>query len=441
MKEGHTPNAAQNIKQRPLKYIVIATALALPVFQIAASAQTQISQKSTITLPNGGQFTHFDISWADPLSRVYLLADGGNAQVDIVDLNTNTVTATVGGFKSTADPNMMGPPCLICGPNGVATVNHIEAWAGDGPSFSGPVVQNANPAVAYASDNCDSSVQVIDLVTKKITDTINVGGCFRSDEVAFDPVDQVFLIASPGEINIGKPSSVPFITLISTQPVLPGQHHQILKKINFDGTNGAPNANCTSAPGVCSIEQASYSPDTGLFYIVASNGVNSTNMLPNDVVAVIDPRGGASCGSSSGCDGDDIAIVNQYPVPNCGGATGTALKKFTMFIGCGNASTFMDIRNGTILGTVPGVAGVDEVWYDAGNDLFLASAFPPVNTFYTIDGTSLQLSQSITINGIQGAVHSEASDPVTKQIFLPVPAGGAPCGAAPNNGCIAVFGP
>jgi hypothetical protein len=441
MKEGHISNAAQNNKRMPRIYFVIATALALLALQKAAPAQTKISAKTPITLPNGGQFTHFDISWADPLSRVFLLADGGNAQVEIVDLNTNTVTSTVGGFKNTTDPNMMGPPCLICGPNGVATVNHIEAWAGDGPSFSGPVVLNANPTVAYAADNCDSSVQVINLVTKKITDTINVGGCFRSDEVAFDPVDQVFVVANPGELDIAKASKVPFIALISTQPVLPGQHHQILKKINFDGTNGTPNATCGAN---CTIEQTTYSPDTGLFYVITSNCVTGTCMgtsLPNDVVAVIDPRGGATCGSPSGCDADDIAVVNLYNVPNCGGGTGTALKKYTLFIGCGNASQFMDIRNGTILATVPQVAGVDEVWYDAGNDLFLAAAFPPVNTFYTIDGTTLQLSQSIPINGIQGAVHSVASDPVTKQIFLPVPAGGAPCGASPNNGCIAVFGP
>ena len=76
--------------------------------------------------------------------------------------------------------------------------------------MTGPVVKNSSPVTAYTTDNCDSSVKVIDLVTQEITDTINTGGCFRADELSFDPVDQVFLVANPSEQNIGKTSSVPF---------------------------------------------------------------------------------------------------------------------------------------------------------------------------------------------------------------------------------------
>jgi len=385
------------------------------VFQTATLAQTTISQKATITLPNGGQITGFDISWVDPYSRVYLLADGGNSEVDIVDLNNNNNVYTVGGFNKTTDPNFT-QYCMVCGPNGVVSVNHIEAWAGDGPSFSGPIVLNSNPAVAYATSNCDSAVRVIDLVTKQITDTISTGGCFRADENAFDPADQVFLIANPGEMNIGKSSSVPFITLISTQPVLPGQHHQILKKINFDGTNGAPN----SIGG--SIEQSVYSPDTGMFYINASNG-------PNDVVVVINPQGAA----------DDIGIVGTYTLNGCGGSTGLALKEYIAFIGCGAGAQFMDIRSGNIVATVPQVSGVDEVTYDAGLNLFAASSF--AGQLYTIDGTSYKLGQTIpSASGAHGITHSQAADSVTGLLYMPVPAFGALCGPTPNKGCIAVFG-
>ena len=391
--------------RRPLTHFVLTTALALLVFQQAAPAQTQVSLKSAIAIPNK-RLTGFDISWVDEDSRVYLLA--ANPQVVLVDLNTNTAS-TISGFNTNADPNVSRSE--LNGPNGVATVNHIEAWAGDGPTLKTPVVVSSNPAIAYAGDNCDSSVKVINLVTKKITDTINTGGCFRADELAFDPVDQVFLVANPGEGNIGKSN---FITLISTQPVLAGQHHQILKKIVFDGTNGTPN----SSGG---IEQSVYSPDTGLFYIVASNGAN-------DAVAVIDPR-----------DPDSIGVVQLYPISNCG-ATGASLKKYTLFVGCGGGPVqFVDIRDGNILGTVQQVSGVDEVWYDAGNNLFVTTSFPPDSTIYTIDGTTLKLSQSIPVTGIQGAMHSAASDYVTKQIFIPVPAGGSVCGPAPNTGCIAVF--
>lgn len=399
----------------PLAYFAIALALA-PIATHQAQAQG-LQLTGAIPLPNNKKIVGFDISWVDADSRIYLLADGTNASVDMVDLNTNNVSM-ISGFHTNADPNVSRSE--LSGPNGVTTVNHIEAWAGDGPSVTGPVVKNSSPVTAYATDNCDSSVKVIDLVTQQITDTINTGGCFRADELAFDPVDQVFLVANPSEQNIGKTSSVPFVTLISTQPVLPGQHHKILAKINFDGTNGTPNS-----AGV-GIEQSVWSPKTGLFYIVApTNG-------PSDAVAVVDPRGRAA----------DIQVVNTYPIQNCG-PTGASLGPgYTLFIGCGAGPVqVMDIRNGNIRATIPQVSGVDEVWYDAGNGLFVAPSF--AGQFGVIDANTFQFIQNIPSNptSAPGVTHSVASDPVTKQVFVPAPANDTLCGPAPNLGCIAVFGP
>ena len=66
----------------------------------------------------------------------------------------------------------------ITGPNGVFTVNHTEAWAGDAPSYFNP--GQTNSASDYASDRCGSSVRV-DLISRQQTDHINVGGCFRRE--------------------------------------------------------------------------------------------------------------------------------------------------------------------------------------------------------------------------------------------------------------------
>ena len=138
MKEGTISEAAF---RRPLAYFVIATA-ALLVFQAAASAQTQVSLKSAIPIPNK-RLSGFDISYVDQYSRVYVLAS--NPQVVLLDLNTNTAS-TIGGFNTNADPNVSRSN--LSGPNGVATVNHIEAWAGDGPTTTGPIGSGDSPSAA-----------------------------------------------------------------------------------------------------------------------------------------------------------------------------------------------------------------------------------------------------------------------------------------------------
>ena len=233
----------------------------------------------------------FDISWVDPNVRDYLLADRSHGfltstsdnqtghtsgDVLVIDADTHAVTPLL---PPTDDP-MAGVRCdanaafggsnaagrnELTGPNGVFTVNHTEAWAGDGPSEFALAGQT-NTAADYVNDPCDSSVRVFSLKTGKQTDHIDLDGCFRTDEGAFDPVDQLALFANPseqalpGNHNVTALNRSPFITLISTDPVKPGRHHKIVKQINYDGRNGTVLANG-------GIEQPVYVPETGKFYI------------------------------------------------------------------------------------------------------------------------------------------------------------------------------
>ena len=59
-----------------------------------------------IPLPNNKKIVGFDISWVDADSRIYLLADGTNASVDMVDLSTNNVSM-ISGFHT--NPVRMSP--------------------------------------------------------------------------------------------------------------------------------------------------------------------------------------------------------------------------------------------------------------------------------------------------------------------------------------------
>src|SRR5258707_11326190 len=80
-----------------------------------------ITFQKAITMPGGKSISSFDISWVDPLSRVYLLADRTNSSVDLIDLNTSvaTVISPTGTNKFTglvSDPNVDPAPNNVSGP-------------------------------------------------------------------------------------------------------------------------------------------------------------------------------------------------------------------------------------------------------------------------------------------------------------------------------------
>lgn len=399
----------------------------------------------------------FDISWVDPFLRAYFLADrshGGpsntaGGDVMMLDLNNLTPTGITYLVPPPTDP-MAGIACdqnanfggtagvgrnEITGPNGAFTVNHSEVWVGDGPSQFQPGQTHAATgglASDYAADKCDSSVRVFNLASRQQTDHINIGGCFRTDEGAFDPTDQVALFANPsdqplpGNTHATAVDHSPFITLISTLPVAPGNHHKILKQINFDGTHGTYNANG-------GVEQAVYSHKTGLFYIAVPANTTDGN---NGVVAVVDPRG----------DADDMRVVTNFPVKNCS-PNGAALgPDFELFLGCSaGPQQVIDIRNGHLIKVIAGTTGgCDEVYFNGGDDHFVGACTDSNTT-----GTdNLDVSDAdpvhfdLAIDSKTKGAHSVASDPVTVQDFMPAAAGtganaGGLCGSTP---CILIFG-
>ena len=394
-------------------------AAAMAVAQDPAPEET-FGKKASVPPLAGTHFASFDISFVDPFARVYLLADRTNQSLDQVDLNTGALTyLKPGTFRgAVVDPNVAGPND-VSGPNGVVTVHHSEAWVTDAPSFSSPIVMGP-PATAYAGDNCDSPVYVIDLITGNLTDRIDVGGCFRADEVAWDPRDEIFLVANPGEQDIGKPGNptAPFITLISTWPVVGGQHHPILKKIPFDGTNGTPDARGFG------IEQAVWSPKTGLFYIALPGSVTN----PGGGVVVVDPVG--DTGSR---------VLGTFGLSNCN-PNGAALRGFQLFLGCtAGGEQVIDIRYGAVLVTETGngiSGGCDEVTFNPADNHFAGACSGHVEIFDAKPPFGFD-------QRIAGISHSIASDPVTNLVIAPVGAitvGANACGAAPNPGCIVGFG-
>jgi len=340
--------------------------LAIALSSTSAGAVINPAPATTVRIDKiaipGKPLKAFDISWVDPATSHYYLADRTNGTIDVIDGITNTVSAQIGGFVGATGKNDTS------GPDGVVTTfSNRELWAGDG----------------------DSTVKVVDLTTNKISDTISTGGKFRADEMAYDPKDNILMVAN----NADDP---PFGTLISVGS------HAILKRITFtDSTNGA--------------EQPQYDPATGMFYI----SVPATNANPGGEVDVIDPV--------------SRSVTAKYGLQNCG-PNGLAIGPGNQLLaGCGNPhrSVVIDRTNGTVLGDFSNVGGSDEVWYNPGDNRYYLgeSAYQNLGI---IDAGSLSV-----VGEVQSGVgaHSVAADMSSNHIFVPI---AGPDPACPT-GCVAVY--
>ena len=438
----------------------------------------------------------FDISWVDAQNRAYYLADrshngvtaanGGGGDVMVVDINSVSLasantqlpdpgTASPEGFYMLPPANdpMAGIRCdqnvafggtngvgrnELTGPNGAFTVNHTEVWVGDGPSNNwqptqfdaGATLLNPGPGITtcasvgaqcsyagkpqdYAADPCNSSVRVFDLVSRQQTDHINVHGCFRTDEGAFDPIDQIAVFANPSEQSSLKGVAAgfttvdhaPFVTFISTRPKAGGSAtrdaHKILKQIDFDGTNGTVLADM-------GIEQAVYSPKTGLFYIA----IPGTSANPNGYVTVIDPRrdgddhrDGRDRDGRDNDDGSGIHVVRNIALTGGCAPNGAALgPDYELGLFCSSASIqVIDIRSGHLIGTVPQTSGgCDEGSYNGGDNHFAGACTDAAaqDNIDVVDAERVHFDLSAT-TGAAGA-HSIAADPVTVSFWQPAAA-------------------
>ena len=349
----------------------------------------------------------FDISFVDPKTELYVLADRTNAAVDFFDASDDTFIGRVGGFAGVVCSSATAANNALSGPDGVVIVGG-QVWAGDG----------------------DSTLKVIDIATFKITDTVTVTDPTdpsvkkRVDEMAWDASDHILAAAN----NANVP---PFVTLINTDT------HQILGQIVFDGKGTTPDATQTG------IEQPQWSPQTGLFYVS---------------VPQIDPNNAAQ-GGVSVIDPHSMTVLATYPVTNCSPA-GLALgPNHQAIIGCGGSfgtppttqTIIINLDNGDILANIP-VGGNDEVWFDPATQHYYLSARGTLDAsgkvtpiLGTVDARTFMFDGS---NATSTTAHSLAADKVSHHLFVPIgyvptnaAAGTDPTNPCPKNGCIAVYLP
>ena len=173
---------------------LLAAFLLLGATSAAVAMPTDYGLLTTIALPTtaantqpGGAFTAFDISFVDPVTGDYYVADRSNASVDIINGASLQVLAQAGGFSGQQKTTS------VSGPDGVLVVDNgttASLFAGNGNSTlrSFNVTNPASPVTLFAP--------------------ISTGGVFRVDEMSYSPSANLVLAANNAE-------TTPFATLVN----------------------------------------------------------------------------------------------------------------------------------------------------------------------------------------------------------------------------------
>ena len=306
---------------------------------------------ATIPVP-GGLSASFDISWVDSDNGKFYLAErtatAGTGRIDVIDTQTLKFLYTIP--QDPSSPGFVGTVAgsNVSGPHGVVAIPYLnQLYVGDG----------------------DSTVKVVDLAMKSIVATISTGGKKRADELAYDPVDHIVMIANPDE-------TTPYLTFISTDT------QKVLGTLNYPRQSG--------------LEQPVWDGQVGRFLISI-------------------PASGSSAGSVDRID--PIAMVITERLYTSCSPAGLALGPFQrVMTSCGQV---IDGRSGQHLArTAPDQNGAsiggDEIWFNPGDNRYYFGANP----------TGVVDAETNTPLGFLPEAnpgnHSIAADSNTNRIFVPV---------------------
>jgi hypothetical protein len=215
----------------------------------------------------------YDISWVDPASQRYYLADRtatlGTGRIDVIDTRLGKFLYSIPTNKAEVGFAGTVPGFVHSGPNGVVAIPQLnQLYVGDG----------------------NSTVKVVDLAAKAIVAVIPTGGTARADELAYDPLDRIIMITNPND-------SPPFVTFISvdTQTVV--------------GRYTYPSAQS-------GLEQQVWNPLTKRFYmsVPATAGSGGHVDVINPTTMLVE-----SSFSTTSCSPAGLALTpNQHLMTSCG---------------------------------------------------------------------------------------------------------------------------
>jgi hypothetical protein len=257
--------------------------------------------------------------------------------------------------------------------------------------------------------------------------------------VANTPVDEFgvngaagFVCPDPSnpQVNSGVSGIPPYIAGAKT---IPCHHGPVLTMSGTFCNQTAPATGCVGAVALAGIGGSEFNPNTGHFLVTNSN---ATADLTVGTVDEIDPRPG---------NPDGPVVVNSFLMPSCMPTSIVHGPGDNFLVGCGDhdGEAFPPneyVINGTtgkIIATITQVGGVDEVWYNSGDNRYYLAArdMPTGPVMGVIDAQTNLWLQSVATNSNS---HSISVDPSNNHAFVPLQAG-AGCTTQSANGCIVVY--
>ena len=389
------------IRKTILHSCMLATAIFGAATSPAIAVPTTYSLLTTIPVPSdaanvqpGGAFTSFDISFFDPVTQLYYVADRSNASVDIFSGATLSFLGRATGFTG------QQATTAASGPDGVLTVTSggiTTLYAGDGNSTL-KVFNATNPAAPT------------------LLQSLSTGGTFRVDEMAYSPLTQQVLAAN----NADSPAfGTLFATTNGTAPVS-------IAHTNISIPGAAPSDG---------LEQPVWNPNTGSFFI----SVPSFN----------GDQGGVAEIKTDGSVGALTKFASMAGGPAACSPTGLALgTSGNLMVGCSSGQAVLlhidpITHIGSIVSLFPQISGTDEIWFDTGlGDFFVTGKNSAGNRVFDVinDASELILQSVLLPVSALSNPHSISVDPVSGDVFVPL--AGSTLTVANNTcplGCIAVF--
>ena len=311
---------------------------------LANAADATVTFDQTIGPPPAT--TSFDISFVKNDIGTYILADFKNNAVDLFDASTLTFLGGIGtgGFVGTS-PATCAVFRACGGPNGVLIDNNNHVWAADGPA-SGCTTSACRCAPGETTSMVkEYQLAVSSGATGRLA-CLDTGGKFRADEMAFDPRDDLLIVANDAD---------GFLSLIKTS----GTPSIVDQFFYADNDVGKPASVAgLSTPGG-GIEQPVWNPQQGHIYQALPQGTTDGR------VDVFNPKPGK------------LVFLRSIDVSGCdGGPRGLAINDADELLGaCGNGVALIDANSGkvTILGETATLGGADEIWFDPGSNAWYVS--------------------------------------------------------------------
>ena len=214
---------------------------------------------------------------------------------------------------------------------------------------------------------------------------------------------------------------------------VPCHHGPVVTQAGVFCNQAAPAGNCAGAVSLAGLGGSAFNPSTGHFLV--TNG-NATGDLTVGTVDEIDPRIGNPAGP---------IVVNTFPVSNCMPTSIVQGPGNQFLVGCANhdgvtfppSEIVIDGTKGTILATIDKVGGVDEIWFNPGDQRYYLAArdMPTGPVMGVIDAKTNTWLQNVATGANS---HSIAVDPSNNHAFVPLQAGPL-CTTQSANGCIGVY--